>query len=500
MSLESDTRELLAGLFPGAQPANVVGGQWHVRATTELVDPSTGEVFTTAPVASADDVTRAVDAAQAAHHTWARLSVLERARHLAAFARALKDRGDDIARLESVDSGNPLPSTRRDIGLALKYLEHWPAWALAQHGRSDRPYRDGLSYTLREPYGVVGRIVAYNHPMLFAVAGMILPLLAGNTMVIKAAPQTPLGTLALGKVFEDSLPPGLVNLVAGGADTGDALVTDPRIKRLSFVGSQATAVAIQNRLGAGGTVKHLTTELGGKSAMIVSNDVDLEAAADAVVAGMSLAVSQGQSCQATSRLLAHEAIVDPLADAVQRRVRSLKMGVAYQPGIDMGPLVSSSHLDRVSAMIERAADAGAQVVRCETGGSDRPAGGYYLDPHLVFGADPEAEIAAEEVFGPVLSVHSWSTEDEALALANQVSYGLSATVWSRQIDQALRLAHGVDAGYVWVNDANRHYLGAPFGGTKSSGVGREECPEELDSYTELKSINIRIRPEVEDAV
>src|SRR5699024_614697 len=182
---------------------------------------------------------------------------------------------------------------------------------------------------------------------------------------------------------------------------------------------------------------------------------------------------------------------------VHTLMSGLRMGVAYQEGIQMGPLVSQSHLERVNAFLDEARQAGAEVMECPAlGEAERPAEGYFLPPHLVVGANPDSTIATEEVFGPVLSVHDFDTEDEALALANGVRQGLSAAVWSRDIDRALRLAHGVDAGYVWVNDANRHYPGAPFGGVKGSGVGREECPEELDSYTELKAVNVRIRPHI----
>lgn len=495
MSTTSIPSTVLAEFFPGSTPANFVGGEWSTGPAEDVTDPSTGMPYSTVPQTRTGDLGLAVDAAEEAQPAWARRPLAERIECLQAFAEQLRTRGEALSVLESIDSGNPLPATARDTGLALRYLRDWPAWAIAQQGRVSRPFADGLSYTVREPYGVVGRIIAYNHPMLFAVAGMILPLLAGNTIVIKAAPQTPVATLALGCLIQETLPPGVVNLLAGDGAAGDALVTDPRVKRLSFVGSEQTAVTIQGRLGAGGAVKHFTTELGGKNAMIVADDVDLDEAARAAVAGMSLTVSQGQSCQSTSRLIAHESIIEPLTARVRELMSGLSMGIAYQSGIQMGPLVSAAHLERVRGFLTDAEQAGADVVECPAQrAADRPERGYFLAPHLVVGADPSSTVATEEIFGPVLSVHPFSTEDEALALANGVRQGLSAAVWSQDLDRALRLAHGVNAGYVWVNDANRHYPGAPFGGMKGSGVGREECPEELDSYTELKAINVRIRP------
>jgi acyl-CoA reductase-like NAD-dependent aldehyde dehydrogenase len=342
--------------------------------------------------------------------------------------------------------------------------------------------------------------VAFNHPSLFAVAGMIFPLLAGNTIVVKAAPQTPLGTLALGALLQDCLPPGTVNLIAGGAETGDALVTSPRVKRLSFVGSLPTALAIQSRLSVGGTVKHLSLELGGKNAMIVFPDVDLDAAVDAAVAGMSFAVSAGQSCQSTSRLLLHADIYEPFLDLLAARMSALRVGVAYDEAVDMGPLVSAAQLARVQSYVASGIDEGARLV---TGGA-APAGlppGHYLQPTLFADVEPGMRIAREEIFGPVVAALPWRDYDEMIALANDVELGLSAAVWSRDIDAALRTAADVQAGYVWVNDANRHYLGSPFGGVKNSGIGREESPEELLSYLETKSVNVRLplRPDVPPA-
>jgi betaine-aldehyde dehydrogenase len=405
-----------------------------------------------------------------------------------------------LALLEAMDSGNPLSATRRDVSFGLRYLARWPSYAFAHAGRATTPVADGLSYTLSSPYGVVGRIVAFNHPSLFAVAGLIFPLLAGNTIVIKAAPQTPLGTLALGSLLQDSLPPGVVNLVAGGAETGDALVISPHVKRLSFVGSLPTALAIQSRLSVSGTVKHLSLELGGKNAMIVFPDVDLDAAVEAAVAGMSFAVSAGQSCQSTSRLLLHADIYESFVDRLSERMRALRVGVAYDPANQMGPLVSAEHLARVRGYVDSGLADGARLV---TGGGTPTGltGGYYLEPTLFSDVRPGMRIAREEIFGPVVAALEWRDYDEMLAVANDVELGLSAAVWSRDIDAALRTAAAVDAGYVWVNDANRHYLGAPFGGVKNSGLGREESPEELLSYLETKSVNVRLplRPDVPPA-
>jgi acyl-CoA reductase-like NAD-dependent aldehyde dehydrogenase len=437
-------------------------------------------------------VQAAVDSAADAQPSWAALPLPDRVALLGALADELEAAREPLSVVESLDSGNPLRATERDVDLGVRYLRQWPAYALAHAGRATRPHPDGLSYTLHRPYGVVGRIVAYNHPGLFAVAGMVFPLLAGNTIVVKAADQTPLGTLALGGLLQRVLPPGVVNLVSGGADAGDALVTSPRIKRLSFVGSGRTAGVIQSRLSQGGMVKHFSAELGGKNAMIVCPDVDLDEAVEAAIAGMSFRISQGQSCQATSRVLVHDSIHDEFRDRMATGMAKMTVGAAYDAEVDMGPLVSARQLAHVTSFLDDL-PSGADVV---TGGGrpdGAPAGGFYLEPTLVAGAPEGARILREEVFGPIVALQRWSEEEEALALANATELGLSAAVWSNDLDRALRLAHGVEAGYVWVNDANRHYPGAPFGGVKASGVGREESVEELASYTETTAINIRVR-------
>jgi betaine-aldehyde dehydrogenase len=500
-STTSAAGQALQAFWPDQQPRTFVGGQWcDPVASAPTDDPSTGLLLADAPVSSPAEVAAAVEAAAQAQPAWAAVGLEARAAALQEFAHRLRERGEELALLESMDSGNPMFATRRDVSFGLRYLSRWPSYAFAHAGRATTPVADGLSYTLSSPYGVVGRIVAFNHPSLFAVAGMIFPLLAGNTIVVKAAPQTPLGTLALGALLQDCLPPGTVNLIAGGAETGDALVTSPRVKRLSFVGSLPTALAIQSRLSVGGTVKHLSLELGGKNAMIIFPDVDLDAAVDAAVAGMSFAVSAGQSCQSTSRLLLHADIYEPFLDLLAARMSALRVGVAYDEAVDMGPLVSAAQLARVQSYVASGIDEGARLV---TGGA-APAGlppGHYLQPTLFADVEPGMRIAREEIFGPVVAALPWRDYDEMIALANDVELGLSAAVWSRDIDAALRTAADVQAGYVWVNDANRHYLGSPFGGVKNSGIGREESPEELLSYLETKSVNVRLplRPDVPPA-
>jgi acyl-CoA reductase-like NAD-dependent aldehyde dehydrogenase len=479
-----------ATFWPRGEAMNFVGGQWtSTQARVEVLDPSTARPFASAPDSDRAEVAAAVATAASSQPRWARLDLSERVDALTALRAALLAQGEQLALLESVDSGNPMSSTRRDVELAAKYLSVWPSYAYAFTGRMTSPVPDGFSYTLHKPYGVVGKIVAFNHPALFAIIGMIMPLLAGNTVVIKASPQAPLATLALGRFIAETLPAGVVNLVAGGAAAGDALVTHDRIKRLAFVGSLPTALTIQSRAAASGSLKHLSFELGGKNAMIVFPDADLDAAVEAAFAGMSFTVSAGQSCQSTSRLLLHDSIAEDFTASLADRMRAVRVGTAYHPDSDMGPLVSAAHLQRVQAFVASGRDAGARLV---TGGTAPDAPGYFLNPTLFSDVTPDMDIARDEIFGPVLSTFGWSDYDQMLSMANGLNVGLSAAIWTRDIDLALRTAADVDAGYIWVNDANRHYLGAPFGGVKDSGTGREETAEEYATYLETSAVNVKV--------
>ncbi len=488
------TGDLVARHVTGRRFRMLVGGEFvDGDSATETVDPSTGRVLTEVPEASPADVGRAVAAARAAQPGWAAAGHAGRSAAFERFARLLEAEAEDLAVLEAIDSGNPVRAMRQDVAISVAYVRGWPGMAQQMGGQVIPASPDGLHYTTSAPYGVVGRITAFNHPLMFAATRPLPALITGNAVVLKPSPQTPLTTLRLAELFAEAFPPGVVNVVTGGADAGDALVTHPDVKRIAFTGSVPVGLLIQRRAAESGRVKHLSLELGGKNAMVVFPDVDVAAAADGAVEGMNLTVCQGQSCGSNSRILVHRAVHDEFVAALAERVSRLRVRTAYEESADMGPVVSAAQLGRVTGFLERAVSDGATLV---TGG-DRPAGvpgeGFFVTPAVLTGVRPAMEVAQEEVFGPVVSVLPWDDYDEMLRVANGVEFGLTASVWTSDLDLAHRTAALLDAGYVWVNDSSRHYLGTPFGGTKDSGTGREESVEELWSYVEQKAVHVRLR-------
>ena len=357
-----------------------VGLDEHRGATLETLDPSTGATLTSVPEASVEDVDRAVEAARRAQPAWAELGLAGRAACFARLDELLVEHRERLALLDAVDGGNPLRAMRIDVDICHGYLRTYPSIAWGLHGRVINASAGGLHYTTSTPCGVVGRILAFNHPLMFAVTRPLPALITGNTMVMKPAPQTPLSCLALGELFAEAFPPGVVNIVTGGAAVGDALVRHPDVRRLAFTGSVGTGLAIQRSAAESGLVKTVTLELGGKNAMVVFPDVDVEAAVEGAVFGMNLNVCQGQSCGSNSRVLVHEKIHDEFVERLAARLDEFRVTTAYTEESDMGPLVSQAHFDRVSGYVESGRAEGARLVSGGGRPEEAPEGGYFLRP------------------------------------------------------------------------------------------------------------------------
>ena len=472
----------------GGELVESESGAWD-----ESINPATEEVIGQAPAADRRDVDKAVAAAEKAWPAWAARAPRERAKVLQSFGRALLDRAEELLRIEVADTGNTVTPMRMDVRVSAESLNYYAGLVHELKGETLPDAAGVLHITLREPYGVVARIAPFNHPLMFAVSRTAAALAAGNAVIVKPPETSPLSSLVLAEIAREVFPVGVFNIVTGrGATAGDALVRHPGIKRIAFIGSVATGRAIQ-KAAAETSVKHVSLELGGKNPLIVFPDVDVEATARAAVGGMNF-TWQGQSCGSTSRLLLHRDIYDAVLKRVLEIVSAFRIGDPMDLQNDVGPVNSATQYQKVLHYLQVGQEDGARLLI----GGRRPQGarferGFWIEPAVFGDVTPSMRLAREEVFGPILSVMRWTTEDEAVELANATEYGLTAAIWTNDIHQALRTARRVRSGFQWINGFSAHYTGVPFGGFKNSGVGREEGIEELYSYTESKTINIVVR-------
>lgn len=471
----------------------LIGGEWRASKNGEWitsVNPADESVTGRVPNATAEDVNDAVAAAHAAQKAWAARSVWERGALLRKLAAAIRARGPEILDLEARDTGNTIGKLVADVQIAAGYLEYFAGLGSEMKGETVPATPNGLHFTIREPYGVVARIVPFNHPFMFAAAHLAAPLMAGNTVVIKTPETSALSGTLLGEICSEVLPPGVVNIIHGlGMPAGDTLVRHPLVRRIGFTGSVPTGLAIQRAAAASG-VKHVSLELGGKNPMIVCADADIDKVVDAAVAGMNFSWA-GQSCGSTSRLFLHDSIYDTVVARVAERIRALKLGDPLDPTSEMGPVNSQRQYDRVLEFIASARSEGAKVAA----GGGRPKGerfakGFWVEPTFFSDVTMDMRVAREEIFGPVVCALRWKTEEEVLRLANATDLGLTSAVWTRDLATSMRLMRGLEAGVVWVNGVSSHFVGVPFGGVKDSGLGAEESLEELLSYTQQKAVHI----------
>ncbi|MFC7216100.1 aldehyde dehydrogenase family protein [Saliphagus sp. GCM10025334] len=460
----------------------------------ETINPATGKQLTTIPRGNVDDVERAVAAADAAAKHWRDdFTVKERADKLFKFAELLKERTDKFGAIDAADSGNPYGQMKDDATMAAELVEMFAGVASEIKGDTIPVSNDSLDYTLKQPYGVVARIIPYNHPVLFGASKIAAPLVAGNTVVLKPPEQDSTGVMELARLIaeHDVFPDGVVNVVSGfGDEVGSELVRHTDVRKVGFIGSVPTGSIIQKQ--AADTITDVILELGGKNPCIVYPDADLEQAIDGTVGGMNIAWC-GQSCGSISRLFLHESVYEEGIELLRNRLESIEPGDPLDPETEMGSLVSEDQYEKVMKYVELGKKSDARLV-C---GGASPDGeqyedGFFVEPTMFADVTMEMRIAQEEVFGPLLFVFEWSDENDVIQQANNVEYGLTASIWTDDLTRAHRTAERVEAGYVWINNAGPHFVGAPFGGWKSSGIGREEAIEEIFEFTQTKNVNVQL--------
>jgi betaine-aldehyde dehydrogenase len=475
-----------------AQRGLYYGGAWHAPhgGTAYTFDPATGRDLGACAEADAHDVDAAVAAADAAFPAWRALRPLERAAVVKRIAAVLRAHAAELAHLDARNGGNPVTEMERDVHAAAAQLDYFAGLATEVKGETIPMGAGAVDITAREPFGVCARIVAYNHPLMFTAGKMGPPLVAGNTVIMKPPHQAPLSALRMMQLIDGLAPPGVVNLLTGGRACGQALVAHPRVPRLSVIGSVETGRAIAQ--GAAAQLKHVTLELGGKNACVIYPDADLDKAIGGAVAGMNFTWC-GQSCGSTSRLFVHESVHARVVEGVLERVRRYRPGPPTDPATTMGAIISKAQHDKVLSYIALGRSEGATLAYGgNVPGDAALAGGWFVEPTVFTRVTQSMRLASEEVFGPVLSILSWHDEDALWRDVNAVRYGLTCSIWTRDLATAHRAAARAEAGFVWINHVGSHFIGVPFGGFKQSGIGREESFDELLSYTQVKNVYIAL--------
>ena len=468
------------------------GGEWHVPqgGYLDTLSPGTGESLGPCAEANADDVDAAVQSAHAAFQQWRKTTPKMRSTALREMAHILRKNSEELALLDAANCGNPVKEMMRDAGAAAEMLELAAGLAGEVKGETIPMGDSVVNYSVREPFGVCGRIVAYNHPLMFTAGRAGAALATGNTVIMKPPYQAPLSGYRYMELIDGILPPGVLNLITCGTPGSQALVDHPLVPRLSLIGSVPTGRSVSKL--AAEKLKHVTLELGGKNACVIYPDADIERAANAAVDGMNFTWC-GQSCGSVSRVFIHSSVYDRVLKIVLERVKHFRPGNPTEMATTMGAIVSKTQMDKVLGYIEIACSEGATLAY----GGTRPsqpelAGGNFVLPTVFTGVKQTMRIATEEVFGPVLSVLSWDDEEQMFADVNAVEYGLTGSIWTRSLSNAHRAASRIEAGYVWVNKVSTHFIGASFGGFKQSGIGREESFEELMSFTQNKNVHVAI--------
>ncbi len=468
----------------------LIGGEWvpaRSGRTFDTLDPATGEVLCAVPDADAGDVDRAVAAANRAFEdpSWSGMSPHERAKLLLRLADVLEKNLDEISTLQSYDMGLFHPFSQGMTAGMADVFRYYAGWVTKIFGKTFPASGPGITYTRREPLGVVGAIIPWNGPVLAATWKIAPALACGNTVVLKPAEQAPLVPLRMAELFQAAgLPDGVLNVVTGDGSAGAAIVAHPGVAKISFTGSTETG----KRIIAEGskTMKKVTVELGGKSPTIIFPDADLDRAIPTATMGFTMGAGQG--CVCGTRIFVHDSIYVEVAAKIAAAAGAMKVGSPFDPATQVTPIISQEQLDRVAGYVDIGRQEGATVA---AGGSRSTQAGFYMQPTVFTDVRNDMRIAQEEIFGPVGAVMPFSDTEQVIGLANDVSYGLSASLWTKDIATAQRVVDASKAGIVWVNTIFEMDVMAPLGGYKASGIGRELGPDSIDAFTQTKTVVIR---------
>lgn len=467
---------------------NFIGGRWvpaRSGTTLDIVDPATGSVVFSSPDSGADDVDDACRAAADAFTAWGRTTPAERMSALLKLADAIEARTDDIVAVEHVNAGKPIAATGIEVEASVDCYRFFAGACRTMETQGAGEYLEGYTSMLRrEPLGVVASIAPWNYPFMMAAWKLGPALAAGNCVVLKPSELTPMSSLLLAEIAADIFPAGVLNVVAGGKQTGATLVEHPLVEMISLTGSVGTGKAIAK--AASDSLKRVHLELGGKAPVVVLDDADIATVAEAIKVGGFW--NAGQDCTAACRVIVGAGIHDDAVDAITEAARSLVVGPTTDEATELGPVISSAQRDRVQGFVERAVAAGATAV---TGGSVRDGDGFYYEPSVVIGVGQTDEIVQREVFGPVVTIQSASDLDAAVAMANDVDYGLAASVFTSNVGAAMEASAKLRFGTVWVNDHIPLVSEMPHGGFKQSGYGKDMSQYAVEHYTELKHVMVK---------